>query len=146
MKTAQPEPSRLSALLNRAEVATSSAGVAESRSGPRIRAVRCRLPSLFRMTPGAINAAQGRKSASMADLERYSARRIIGSDPEPGRVTEMPPRHFSDLCVSLRGPDCEKVAHQPKCEAYEPEPQAQPDGGRQGAIGNGDGAGSTGQK
>ena len=60
-KTVQPEPSRRSALFSRAEVATNSAGVAESRSGPRNRAVRCRLPSLFRMTPGAINAAQGRK-------------------------------------------------------------------------------------
>src|SRR6056297_1125890 len=127
MKTAQPEPSRRSALLSRADVATSSAGVAESRSGPRNRAVRCRLPSLFRMTPGATNAAQGRKSAIRADLERYSARRIISSDPEQGRITEMPPRHFSDLCVSLRGPDCEEVADQPKCEAHEPKPQAEPD-------------------
>jgi hypothetical protein len=39
-KIAQPEPRRRSALLSRAVVATSSAGVALSRSGPRKRAVR----------------------------------------------------------------------------------------------------------
>src|SRR5690606_34312029 len=33
--------------------------IAESRSGPRNRAVRCRLPSLLRMMPGPMSAAQG---------------------------------------------------------------------------------------
>jgi hypothetical protein len=40
--------------------AASSAGVAESRSGPRNFAVRWKLPSLFSTTPSATSAAQGR--------------------------------------------------------------------------------------
>src|SRR6056297_1275709 len=146
MKTAQREPSRRSALLSRADVATSSAGVAESRSGPRNRAVRRRLPSLFRTTPGATSAAQGRKSARRADLERYSARRIIGSDPKPGRVAQVSARHLGDLRIPLGGPNGEEMTNEPECEAHEPKTQAQPNGGRQGAIGNGDGARRTGQQ
>ena len=46
-------------------IATSSAGVAESRSGPRKRAVRWKEPSLLRMTPFSTSAAQGRKSARL---------------------------------------------------------------------------------
>jgi hypothetical protein len=50
-------------LLRRLVTETSSAGVAESRSGPRKRAVRWKPPSLLRTMPGATSAAQGRKSA-----------------------------------------------------------------------------------
>ena len=41
-------------------IATNSAGVAESRSGPRKRAVRWNDPSLLRTTPLSTSAAQGR--------------------------------------------------------------------------------------
>ena len=51
MKIAQPEPRRRNALFSRPVIATSSACVAESRSGPRNRAVRWNEPSLLRMTP-----------------------------------------------------------------------------------------------
>jgi hypothetical protein len=54
--------------------ATSSAGVALSRSGPRKRAVRWNDPSLLSTTPGPTSATQGRKSARLADLVRYSAK------------------------------------------------------------------------
>jgi len=71
-------PSRLSALLSRAEVAISSAWVALSRSGPRNRAMRRKLPSLLRMMPGAIIAAQGRKSESREARRACSRRNIMG--------------------------------------------------------------------
>src|SRR6516162_10845383 len=77
MKITQPEPRRRSALLSRAVTPTNSAGVALSRSGPRKRAVRCRLPSLFRTTPAETSAAQGRKSARLCGFLRYSARFIM---------------------------------------------------------------------
>ena len=49
-----------------ADVAINSPCVALSRSGPRKRAVRWKLPSLFKTTPGAISPAQGSQSASSA--------------------------------------------------------------------------------
>src|SRR5690606_40812904 len=66
-KIAHPEPRRRKALLSRPATATSSAGTAESRSGPRKRAVRWKLPSLLRTTPSPTSAAQGRKSARRVD-------------------------------------------------------------------------------
>src|ERR1700728_3312362 len=77
MNTAQPEPRRRSALFRRPVIATSSAGVAESRSGPRKRAVRWNDPSLLRTTLFATSAAQGRKSARLCERRRYSARFIM---------------------------------------------------------------------
>src|SRR3546814_221345 len=70
---------RRSALFNRADVAISSPCVALSRSGPRNRAVRWKLPSLFKTMPGATNPAQGSQSASSAGRWRYSARFSIAS-------------------------------------------------------------------
>jgi hypothetical protein len=66
MNSAQPDPKRRSALFKRADVAISSPCVALSRSGPRNRAVRWKLPSLFKTTPGATRPAQGSQSASSA--------------------------------------------------------------------------------
>jgi hypothetical protein len=57
-----------------------------------------------------------------------------------GGIDTTVARHLGDLSVPLSGPDCEEVANQPKYEAHEPKPQAEPDGGGQCAIGNGDGA------
>src|SRR5882724_8150302 len=107
MKIAQPEPRRRSALLSRAVMATSSAGVAESRSGPRNRAVRWKEPSLLRMTPSLTSAAHGRKSARLWDLQRYSARFIIGwpSRDQMRRVAEMAPHHVDEGGIALGRPD-----------------------------------------
>src|SRR3546814_15824909 len=77
-KIDHPDPRRRSALLSRCVTPTSSEGVAESRSGPRKRAVRWNEPSVLRTTPSAISAAQGRKSLSQAARLRYSARFIMG--------------------------------------------------------------------
>jgi hypothetical protein len=57
-----------------------------SRSGPRKRAVRWKLPSLLSTTPVPTSAAQGRKSASRVFLLRYSARFIIGALPSDREV------------------------------------------------------------
>src|SRR5579871_1648402 len=93
MKIAQPEPRRRNALFNRPVIATSSAGVEESRSGPRNFAVRWKEPSLLRMTPSPASAAQGRKSARLCAWRRYSARFIIGrtSPDHVLRIAKMPP-------------------------------------------------------
>src|ERR1700733_6047972 len=98
MKIAHPEPRRRSALLRREVIATNSAGVAESRSGPRNRAVRWNEPSLFRMTPCSTSAAQGRKSARLWDLRRYSARFIMDgpSGDKMRRVAEVAPHHVDE--------------------------------------------------
>ena len=58
----------------------------------------------------------------------------------------MPPRHLGDLCISLGGPDREEMTNQPERQAHEPKTQAEPDGGGESAVGDGDGAGSTGQQ
>src|SRR5882757_7614945 len=74
---AQPDSRRRSALLRRPAIATSSAGTALSRSGPRNFAVRWNDPSLLRTIPSSTRAAHGRKSARRVLERRYSARFII---------------------------------------------------------------------
>src|SRR5579872_6967489 len=103
MKTAQPEPRRRSALLRREVIATSSAGVEESRSGPRKRAVRWNEPSLLRMTPLATSAAQGRKSARLWLRWRYSVRFIIArtSRDHVLWVAEVPAHDIDESGVAL---------------------------------------------
>src|SRR5262245_30226997 len=112
---AQPDPSRRSALLSLAVTATSSAGVAESRSGPRKPAVRCSDPSLFRMTPRSTKAAQGRKSARLWARRRYSARFIMDhtSSRQVLRISKMPSHDVDEGGVALGGPDSGQVADQP---------------------------------
>src|SRR6185437_7345708 len=91
-KIAQPEPRRRKALFKRPVMATSSDAVAESRSGPRKRAVRWNEPSLLRMTPPATSAAQGRKSERVWALRRYSARLImrLASRDQMLRIAQVP--------------------------------------------------------
>src|SRR5579863_5427092 len=103
MKTAQPEPRRRSALFSREVIATSSAGVAESRSGPRKRAVRWNEPSLLRMTPFSTKAAQGRKSARLCVRWRYSARFIIDrtSRDQMLRITQVAAHHVDKGGITL---------------------------------------------
>src|SRR6185437_10784404 len=127
MKIAQPEPRRRSALLSRAVMATSSAGVALSRSGPRNRAVRWKEPSLFRMTPSLTSAAQGRKSARRSALRRYSASDIIdeASCDEMRRVAQMAPHHIDEGRVSLGRPDRGEMADEPERGASDPEAKAE---------------------
>src|SRR5690348_4293386 len=137
-KIAQPDPSRRSALLSRAVVPTSSAGVAESRSGPRNRAVRWKLPSLLRTTPGATSAAQGRKSASILGFLRYSARFSMASPShaEMRGITQVPPHDLDELRVALRGPDRRQMANRPQHEAGDPKAQSQANGSSEGAVGD----------
>src|SRR5579875_3250943 len=129
MKTAQPEPRRRRALFSRDVMATSSAGVAESRSGPRNRAVRWKEPSLLRMTPRSTSAAHGRKSARLCDRRRYSARFIIvgTSRDQVLGITEMPPHHVDEGWIALGGPDSREVAEQPDRASDDPEAQAKTD-------------------
>src|SRR5579884_2532975 len=136
MKTAQPEPKRRSALLSRDVMATSSAGVAESRSGPRKRAVRWKEPSLLRMTPRSTSAAHGRKSARLCERRRYSARFIIErtSSDQMLRITEVPPHHVDEGRIALGGPDGGEMAEQPDRTADHPEAQAKTDRGGERAV------------
>src|SRR5262249_24497888 len=144
-KIAQPEPNRRSALLSRAVVPTSSAGVAESRSGPRNRAVRWKLPSLLTTTPGATSAAHGRKSASIFGFLRYSTRLniVCPSDPEMGAVAQMPAHHVDELRVVLCRPHRCHVPNRPEDETGDPQAQTQADRRRKRAVGDGNRARGT---
>src|SRR3984893_17083470 len=144
-KIAQPEPRRRSTLLSRAVVTTSSAGVAESRSGPRKRAVRWKLPSLLRMTPGAINAAQGRKSARLCGLLRYSARFSM-SPPLRSEMhwnAHVSTYDLDEIGIAFGGPDRRHVPDDPEDQAGDPQAQAQSDCRRECAVENGDRARCT---
>src|SRR6202008_3561397 len=123
-KIAQPDPSRRSALLRRPATATSSAGTALSRSGPRNLAVRWNDPSLLRTIPSSIRAAHGRKSARRVLERRYSARFIMeDSRVEVTGNAEMPTDDFDKVRVAFGRPDRGHVADEPKQEAREPEAQ-----------------------
>src|SRR5262245_19205196 len=146
-KIAQPEPSRRSALLSRAVVPTSSAGVAESRSGPRNRAVRWKLPSLLRITPGATSAAQGKKSASILGFLRYSARFSMGKrltsqlHAKMRWIAEVSAQHVDELAVAPCSPDRRHVPDRPHQEAGDPQSKSQSGGSRQSAVSDRDRAG-----
>src|SRR5271167_3323333 len=129
MKIAQPDPSRRSAMLSRPVIATSSAGVAESRSGPRNRAVRWNEPSLLRMTPFPTSAAHGRKSARLWLWWRYSARLIMGhaSRDQVLRVAQVAPHHVDEGGIALGGPHRRQMAGQPDRGADDPQAQSQAD-------------------
>src|SRR5215472_8610231 len=135
-KIAQPDPSRRSALLSRAVVPTSSAGVAESRSGPRNRAVRWKLPSLLRTTPGATSAAHGRKSASILGFLRYSARFSMAFPlhAEMRWITQVSAHDVNELRVALCGPDRRHVPDRPQHEAGDPKAESQSESSRERAV------------
>src|SRR5574338_74278 len=141
MKTAQPEPRRRSTLLRREVIATNSAGVEESRSGPRKRAVRWNEPSLLRMTPLATNAAQGRKSARLWLRRRYSARFIIArtSRDQMLRVAQVPAHDVDEGGVAFRGPDGCDMADEPDQAANDPKTKAEPDRRGERAVDDRDG-------
>ena len=63
-------------------IATSSAGVAELRSGPRNFADRWNEPSLFRITPSPTGRPRARNRRDCRERRRYSARFIIGGPHE----------------------------------------------------------------
>src|SRR5579883_2436869 len=142
MKTAQPEPRRRSALFSRDVMATSSAGVAESRSGPRKRAVRWKEPSLLRMTPRSTSAAHGRKSARLCERRRYSARFIIvrTSRDQMLRIAKMSPHNVDKGGIALGGPDGGEMAQQPDRASDDPKAQAETDRGGKCAVDDRDGA------
>src|ERR1700722_3921796 len=145
MKIAQPDPSRRSAILSRAVIATSSAGVAESRSGPRNRAVRWNEPSLLRVTPLPTSAAQGRKSARLWPWRRYSARFIIRrtSRDKMLRVAQVPAHHIDEGGVAFGGPDRRQVPDQPDRGADDPQTKAKADRGSERAVDDRDSARRT---
>src|SRR5579883_486402 len=122
-KIAQPEPRRRRALLSRLATATSSAGTAESRSGPRKCAVRWKDPSLFRTTPGATRAAHGRKSARRVAELRYSARFIIGwpSHTQRTRDAQMPAHDVDEQRVALGRPNGQAMADHPQQQTSQPQ-------------------------
>ena len=135
-KTAQPEPSRRSALLSRPATPTSSAGTALSRSGPRNRAVRWKLPSLLRTTPFSTSAAQGRKSARRVIGRRYSARFIMrpASDAEMAGDAQMAAHHVDEHRIALGRPDGGGMADHPEHEPGDPKAKAQAQRGGQRAV------------
>src|SRR6516225_948935 len=125
-------------------MATSSAGTALSRSGPRNFAVRWNDPSLFRMIPSSTKAAQGRKSARRVFERRYSARFIIrNSRVEMSGDSEVPTDDPDEVGVALGGPDRSHVADEPKQEASDPEAQTYAECRGERAVDDGDGARRT---
>src|SRR5581483_7196479 len=136
-KIAQPEPRRRSALFSREVTATSSAGVALSRSGPRKRAVRWNEPSLLRTTPSSTKAAQGRKSARPAGRFRYSARfSIAPSHAQMCGIAEVPTDHVDEERLALGGPDRRRVADGPEQRAGNPQTETEGDRRRDRAVGD----------
>src|SRR5256885_3689762 len=92
MNSAQPEPRRRSALFKRADVAISSPCVALSRSGPRKRAVRWKLPSLFKTTPGATSPARSEEHTSELQSPCNLVCRLL-LEKKKYRNTHLPPTH-----------------------------------------------------
>ena len=108
-------------------MATSSAGVAESRSGPRNRAVRWKEPSLLRMTPFADQRRPGQEIG-----EALAAAAVFGevhhgaaSRDQMLRVAQVPAHDIDEGGIALGGPDGGQMADQPDGTADDPEPQAQ---------------------
>src|SRR5258705_7124571 len=117
-------------------MATSSAAVAESRSGPRNRAVRWNEPSLLRMTPRSTRAAHGRKSARLWARRRYSVRFIMArtSRAEMRRVTKMPPHDIDEGWIAPGRPNRRQMTDQPDGRAGKPQAQAEADRGGERAV------------
>src|ERR1700675_4825384 len=107
-------------------MATSSAGTALSRAGPRNFAVRWNQPSLFRIIPSSTRAAQGRKSARRALEWRYSERFIMieSSDVEMSGNAQMAAHHIDEGGVALGGPDGGHVTDEPEDQTRDPQPQS----------------------
>src|SRR5690625_27117 len=53
-------------------------------------------------------------------------------------VLDVPGKHGHELRVKPRAPDRQRMADDPQQQAWNPQLQAQPDSGGQGAVGNGD--------
>src|SRR3546814_6335354 len=87
----------------------------------RNRALRWRLPSLFRTTPSPTSAAHGRKSARRVLLLRYSLRlNIVVSDREVAGNAQMPAHDIDELRIALRGPYGRKMTGRPDCKSDQP--------------------------
>src|SRR3546814_7124512 len=101
----------------------------------RNRALRWRLPSLFRTTPAPTSAAHGRKSARLVLLLRYSLMlNIVVSDREVAGNAQMPAHDIDELRIALRGPYGRKMTGRPDCKSDQPKTQAETEGGRESAI------------
>src|SRR5450631_2148517 len=84
--------------------------------------------------PSSTKAAQGRKSASWVVERRYSLRFIIDSNPQIAGDTQMAAHDIDELRISLCCPDCGGLAENPEQKAGDPQPQAETERRRQGAV------------
>src|SRR5216683_2153709 len=86
--------------------------------------------------PSSTKAAQGRKSTRSDTDRRYSPRFIMGmsSNGEMAGDTQMAAHHVDKLRVALRGPNRGGLTENPEQETREPQPQAETERRRQGAV------------
>src|SRR5713226_2049674 len=90
--------------------------------------------------PSSTKAAQGRKSTRSDTDRRYSPRFIMGmsSNGEMAGDTQMAAHHVDEQRIALGSPDGGGLTENPEQETGEPQPQAETERRRQGAIENRD--------
>jgi hypothetical protein len=121
---AQPEPSRRNALLSRAHAPMSSAGIAESRSGPR-KPRRALEAAVLAEDDARSNERRPRQIVSkhcwlLAIFSEVQHRAPLHA--EMGRITHMPAHHVDELSVALCRPDRGQVPNRPQHETGDPQP------------------------
>src|SRR5216684_6632237 len=86
--------------------------------------------------PSSTKAAQGRKSTRSDTDRRYSPRFIMGmsSNGEMAGDTQMAAHHVDEQRIALGSPDGGGLTENPEQETGEPQPQAETERRRQGAI------------
>src|SRR5216683_6141797 len=90
--------------------------------------------------PSSTKAAQGRKSTRSDTDRRYSPRFIMGmsSNGEMAGDTQMAAHHVDEQRIALGSPDGGGLTENPEQETGEPQPQAETERRRQGAVENRD--------
>src|SRR5216683_1447038 len=86
--------------------------------------------------PSSTKAAQGRKSTRSDTDRRYSPRFIMGmsSNGEMAGDTQMAAHHVDEQRIALGSPDGGGLTENPEQETGEPQPQAETERRRQGAV------------
>src|SRR6266478_5579003 len=86
--------------------------------------------------PSSTKAAQGRKSTRCDMDRRYSPRFIMcmSSNGEMAGDTQMAAHHVDEQRIALGGPDGAGLTENPEQETGEPQPQAETERRRQGAV------------
>ena len=137
------QPIRRSALFNRADVAISSPCVALSRSGPRNRAVRWKLPSLFKTTPRRDQPGPGQPIGQQRGVL------AVFGEVQHGGVPSHVQQWAVRMCRANTAMNCGSRARTPdrqrkwptiQSTTPNPQLQAQPHGGGQRAVGDRHGA------